>query len=138
VDRASPNLKAFIGAIAWRSTKHEGIQWYPLAPERDPRRSVPRDGPERERVEGDDSVVLIRMDPGCGYPPHRHVGIEDVLVLEGGYRDDRGEHRAGTYLRYPAGSAHAPVAIGDRGKPIGEQNPSCILFAIARSGVESL
>lgn len=83
-------------------------------------------------------MVLIRMDPGCSYPPHRHAGIEDVLVLQGGYRDDRGEHVAGSFFRYPSGSTHAPVALGDPARPAGKDNPSCILFAIARGGVHDV
>jgi len=113
-------------SIAWRATKHAGVFWHPFA--------MPgaRDDP------GEDAVVLIRMDPGCGYPPHRHQGIEDVLVLQGGYRDGQGQHSAGSYFRYAAGSSHAPVAMGDPRRPPGEDNPSCILFAIARGGVENL
>lgn len=81
---------------------------------------------------------MIRMDPGCGYPAHRHQGIEDVLVLQGAYRDDQGQHSAGSYFRYAAGSTHAPVAMGDPKRPPADDNPSCILFAIARGGVENL
>jgi anti-sigma factor ChrR (cupin superfamily) len=111
--------------VAWRATRHLGVSWYPF----DVRALG---GPADE-----DAVVLIRMDPGCGYPRHRHLGIEDVLVLQGGYRDELGEHRAGAYLRYPAGSTHAPVALGDPARPPGPDNPSCLLFAIARGGVEN-
>jgi hypothetical protein len=98
-------------AIAWRATRHRGIEWAPLFLDAD------TGGAER------DSTVLIRMQPGCGYPPHRHVGIEEVLVLRGGYRDEDGEHTAGAYLRYPAGSFHAPVAVGHADLPEGPGNP---------------
>ena len=91
-----------------------------------------------EDPRSDTPVVVIRMAPGCGYPAHRHVGAEDVLILQGGYRDEMGEHRAGTYLSYPPGSVHTPVACGDRDRPESEENPACILFAIARGGVENL
>ena len=50
-------------------------------------------------------------------------------MLAGGYRDAMGEHRAGDYVRYPAGSTHAPVAIGDT---------ACLLYASARGGIEVL
>ena len=82
--------------------------------------------------------MLIRMSPGRGYPPHRHLGVEHVLVLQGGYVDELGEHRAGTLLRYAAGSAHSPVAFGDPELPEGGQNRACILLAIARGGIEEL
>lgn len=67
------------------------------------------------------------MDPGHGYPRHTHRGVEAVLVLQGGYRDERGEHRAGEFVDYPDGSTHSPVALpGDE---------SCVLLALAHEGV---
>jgi anti-sigma factor ChrR (cupin superfamily) len=115
-------------ALPWRATRHEGIEWFPLHP----RAEAP--GPAGPR----DSTVLIRMAPGRGYPRHRHLDVEEVLILRGGYRDERGEHGAGTYLRYEAGSEHTPVALGDRAAPVGPKNPFCLLFAIARGGVQNL
>ena len=112
-------------SVAWRATRHEGVVWSPLF--------LADDGARPQ-----ESCVLIRMAPGCGYPAHRHVGIEEVLVLAGGYRDEEGEHRAGTYRRYPPGSVHAPVALGVRGAPEGPGNEACLLFASARGGVENL
>ena len=35
---------------------------------------------------------------------------EDFLVLEGVFSDETGDHPAGTYLRNPPGSAHAPFS----------------------------
>ncbi len=130
-------------ALAWRATRHPGIEWVPLA--------SADVGEPVEQAAGDlgataaatarsreDSTVLIRMAPGCGYPAHRHLGVEEVLVLRGGYRDAHGEHLAGAYLRYPAGSVHAPVALGTRSAPEGPGNEACLLFASARGGVENL
>ena len=67
------------------------------------------------------------MEPGCEYPPHRHVGIEDVLVLRGAFQDERGVHRAGEFVRYEAGSVHTPQ--------VPEGGGVCVLFAIAREGI---
>jgi anti-sigma factor ChrR (cupin superfamily) len=78
------------------------------------------------------------MAPGCGYPAHRHLDVEEVLILAGGYRDELGDHRAGDYLRYPPGSEHAPVALGDATRPAGPGNEACLLFASARGGVLNL
>ena len=111
----------------WEETSAPGISLLPLHP-----RVLPR---SREPVE---ATVLIRMEPGCGYRPHRHVGVEEVYVLEGGYRDDRGEYRAGDYVRYEPESVHAPVALGDPEQPISVENPACVLFASARGGIEVL
>ncbi|NUN50904.1 MAG: cupin domain-containing protein [Candidatus Brocadiae bacterium] len=76
-----------------------------------------------------DATVLIRMDAGCGYPQHRHVRDEEILVLAGGYHDHRGTWRTGDYVLNPAGSVHHPVALD--GGP-------CILFAIAHGGIETI
>lgn len=72
--------------------------------------------------------VLIRMEPGCGYPAHRHVGEEEVFVIAGTYRDGRGVYAAGTLQKHPAGSQHAPVA-GPEG---------ALLYACAHRGIEVL
>lgn len=76
-----------------------------------------------------DATVLIRMQPGQGYPAHRHVGLEEVLILQGGYRDNRGEHRAGDYILNEGDSAHAPVAL---------EGEDCIMLAVAHGGIELL
>jgi hypothetical protein len=120
-------------APAWRPTRQRGVFWLPLHP---PAEVV--DAARRGGQGTGETAVLVRMDPGCGYPPHRHLGLEEVLILAGGYRDGRGEHPAGSYLRYEAGSEHAPVALGDPGRPTGQDNPACVLFAIAREGVQDL
>lgn len=116
-------------APPWRPTRVEGVWWLPL------HLDEPDGGGGRTRGA---ATVLIRMDPGCAYAPHRHVGAEDVLVLAGGYRDELGEHRQGDHVRYPAGSAHAPRALGERGRPVGEANPACVLFTVAHGGIELL
>jgi anti-sigma factor ChrR (cupin superfamily) len=77
-----------------------------------------------------DAAVLVRMDPGCEYPRHRHVGDEEVLVLQGGFRDESGEYAAGAFHRFAAGSVHAPVAF--------DGDEACVLFALAHSGIEIL
>jgi len=110
--------------LEWRTTRHRGVAWLPL--------HLAAEG-EASR----DATVLIRMEPGSSYPTHRHRGIEEVLVLAGGYRDELGEHRVGDYVRYPAGSEHTPVALGDPDRPRGPENPVCLLFASARDGVEN-
>jgi anti-sigma factor ChrR (cupin superfamily) len=118
-------LDAPLDELAWRSTHQDGVEWIDLA------------GVESEGARQAAMTVLIRMAPGCGYPHHRHIGSEDVLVLAGGYVDGDGQHyTAGSFVRYPAGSEHQPVAIGDRGEPISGDNPACILFAVAHAGTD--
>ena len=115
-------------AVPWRETRTEGVRWYVLHSERPEETSGKR--------KASDSTVLIRMEPGRGYPAHRHLDVEEVLVLAGGYEDELGAHATGDYVRYPAGSVHGPVALGDVGQPVGPGNPACVLFAVARGGIE--
>ena len=97
----------------WKQTRHPGIAIKFF----------------REDPETGDATVLIRMAPGKGYPPHRHNGVEEIYVVQGGYTDRWGEHREGDYVCNEAGSAHHPIALpGD----------DCILFAIAREGITIL
>ncbi|MBL9077676.1 MAG: cupin domain-containing protein [Planctomycetes bacterium] len=100
--------------IAWRSTRYPGIAVHFYASSRSTRRVL----------------ALIRMEPGCGYPQHRHTGPEEVLVLQGGYGDERGRYLAGTFVRYEARSAHAPCALPG--------TEPCVLLALAHEGIELL
>jgi len=124
--------------VDWRPTRVPGVSWLPLHLDAEHGPRATRDAPADAGTppEPSDATALIRMEPGCGYPPHRHRGVEEVLVLQGGYRDDRGTHTCGSYVRYPEGSRHAPVAVGDAERPEGPDNPACVLFAVARGGVE--
>lgn len=100
-----------VSTIDWQSTRYEGIFVNIL-------RRDPNSG---------DATVLIRMEPGCAYPAHRHLGIEEVFVIQGGYRDSEGEHHSGDYVISSAGSAHHPVAL---------ERVDCIMLAFAHGGIE--
>ena len=54
------------------------------------------------------STALVRWAPDTVFNPHRHPGGEEILVLEGLFRDDAGNYPQGTWLRSPRGSQHAP------------------------------
>ena len=120
-------LEVDSSGVEWRQTGFAGVRWYLI----DPAGSALRMGQGRAR----DSAVLIEMEPGRGYPAHRHRGVEEVLVLRGGYRDEGGEYHSGDYVRYEAGSRHTPVALGEVGD---SRAPVCLLYAIAREGIEVL
>jgi hypothetical protein len=47
------------------------------------------------------------------FPKHEHIGGEQFLVLEGTFKDQFGEYSAGSYVRNPIGSAHAPWVDDD-------------------------
>ncbi len=56
------------------------------------------------------STALVRWAPQTRFNPHTHPGGEEILVLEGVFRDEDGDYPAGTWLRSPRGSRHAPYA----------------------------
>jgi anti-sigma factor ChrR (cupin superfamily) len=67
--------------------------------------------------------VLIRAQPGAVYPKHRHLGPEEILVLQGRLRDAHGEYGPGDILRSAADSVHTEEALP------GEE---CICFVVYR------
>ena len=99
-------------SLEWSATRHRGISLRVL---------------RRDEATGTTSVP-IRMQPRSVYPAHRHTGVEEVFILQGGYRDDEGEHRAGDYVLREAGSVHCPVAL--------DEGEDCIMLAVAHGGVE--
>jgi anti-sigma factor ChrR (cupin superfamily) len=75
----------------------------------------PLPGVERrllDRVGGEvaRATSVVRYAPGSRFDRHVHGGGEEILVLEGVFSDESGDHPAGTYLRNPPGSAHAPFS----------------------------
>jgi anti-sigma factor ChrR (cupin superfamily) len=62
-----------------------------------------RDGDEVARA-----TSLVRYAPGSTFLAHSHGGGEEFFVLDGVFSDERGDYPAGTYVRNPVGSTHAP------------------------------
>ena len=56
--------------------------------------------------EGDRKAVLMRYDAGAVIPRHRHLGDEQIWVIEGSVADDTGTCTAGNYARRPPGCVH--------------------------------
>jgi len=54
------------------------------------------------------SSALVRWAPYTRFNPHSHPGGEEILVLEGLFRDEQGQYPAGTWLRSPRWSRHSP------------------------------
>ncbi|MCB1886394.1 MAG: cupin domain-containing protein [Rhodocyclaceae bacterium] len=69
------------------------------------RRMLDRIGDEQARA-----TSIVRYAPGSVFPSHEHGLGEEFLVLEGVFEDEHGRYPAGTYVRNPPGSAHAPRA----------------------------
>ena len=53
-------------------------------------------------------TALVRWAPETRFNPHTHVGGEEILVLEGVFRDEHGAYPAGTWIRSPHLSNHRP------------------------------
>lgn len=98
-------------ALPWRDTPCAGVRWKKLEYE-----------PESGR-----SAVLLRFEPGAAYLPHRHPGGEEYLVLEGTLEDGGRSWGAGTWVRHPPGSAHAP-----------RSSQGCLLYVRLGAPIEPL
>lgn len=57
--------------------------------------------------EGDRKAVLMRYDPGATIPRHRHLGDEQIFVLDGGVSDDTGTCTKDNYALRPPGCVHS-------------------------------
>jgi anti-sigma factor ChrR (cupin superfamily) len=53
-------------------------------------------------------TALVRWAPNTIFNPHVHPGGEEILVLEGVFHDEHGSYSAGTWIRSPRYSKHAP------------------------------
>lgn len=68
------------------------------------RKRIEHDGPpEAGRV-----TSVVRYEPGSSFHSHPHPQGEEILVLEGVFSDEHGDHPAGTHLLNPEGFEHAP------------------------------
>lgn len=59
---------------------------------------------------GSEEVMMFRLAPGASVPRHGHDGGEELLVLEGQLADEHGRYPAGSWLRSPPGTRHAPFS----------------------------
>lgn len=69
------------------------------------RRMLDRIGEEVARA-----TSIVRYAVGSRFSEHHHPGGEEFLVLDGVFSDERGDYPAGTYVRNPIGSHHAPFS----------------------------
>jgi len=82
-------------ALPWCPSPMAGVE----------RRLLDRQGDEVARA-----TSVVRYAPGSHFERHSHGGGEEILVLEGTLSDEQGDYPAGTYLRNPPGSSHAPFS----------------------------
>lgn len=53
------------------------------------------------------SSAFLRYAPGAKVPPHRHLGYEHILVLEGAQEDEHGRYSAGTLVVNAPDTTHS-------------------------------
>jgi anti-sigma factor ChrR (cupin superfamily) len=72
-----------------------------------------------ERIGGEvaRATSIVRYAPNSHFSAHTHEGGEEFLVLEGVFSDEHGDFPAGSYVRNPPTSRHAPGS-----------EPGCIIF----------
>jgi anti-sigma factor ChrR (cupin superfamily) len=86
----------------------------------------PLPGVERrllDRVGGEvaRATSIVRYAPGSHFSAHTHERGEEFMVLDGVFSDEQGDYPAGSYVRNPPRSRHAPHSEG-----------GCILFVKLR------
>ena len=93
-------------ALDWVNSPLAGVQ----------RKMLERDGDEVARA-----TSIVRYAPGSHFSKHVHELGEELFVLDGEFCDESGRFAAGSYIRNPPGSAHAPWSDG-----------GCVLFVKLR------
>ncbi|HEX7928998.1 MAG TPA: cupin domain-containing protein [bacterium] len=104
-DRTQPAL-AHGAALPWVPSPEVGVE----------RRMLERSGGEVAIA-----TSIVRYAAGSRFRSHAHGLGEEFLVLEGTFSDQHGHYPAGTYVRNPPGSAHAPFS-----------DPGCTIFVKLR------
>ena len=76
----------------------------------------PEDGVSRiplDRIGGEMArhvTPIVRYHPGASFHKHNHPGGEEILVLDGVFSDENGDHPPGHYILNPPGYVHAPFS----------------------------
>lgn len=83
------------GAQPWQPSPAQGVERKPL---------------EREAAEHGHTTSIVRYAAGSYFASHSHPTGEEIFVLEGVFSDEFGDYPAGTYLRNPPRSEHAPFS----------------------------
>lgn len=83
----------------------DGMDWLPS-----PAAGVERKPLARAEAETGHATSIVRYAPGAKFACHLHPYGEEILVLEGVFSDEHGDYPAGTYIRNPHNSQHAPFS----------------------------
>jgi hypothetical protein len=88
------------------------LPWIPSPMAGVDRRMLDRIGEEVARA-----TSIVRYAPRSHFSPHTHGGGEEFLVLDGVFQDEHGDYPAGSYVRNPPTTRHAPGS-----------EPGCVIF----------
>lgn len=89
----SKRAVAHAAGAVWQRSPATGVE----------RRMLDRIGGEKARA-----TTVVRYLPGSRFPPHVRDRGEEFFVLGGVFSDEHGDFPAGTYVRNPPTSSHAP------------------------------
>ena len=81
----------------------------------------------KDDPEGGMRAVLVWARPGASVPPHRHLGDEEILVLQGALKDHRGVYGPGDICRSRAGFVHSEEVFSTE---------DCICYVVYHGGHE--
>ena len=77
-------------------------------------------------LKDNDSIKLIKMDPGVSVPLHSHNGKEYILVIDGSFCDEYGEYKKGDMQINDQNIKHHPSASHSSG---------CVCLSITESDI---
>jgi len=77
-------------------------------------------------LKDNDTIKLIKMDPGTSVPLHSHNGKEYILVIDGSFCDEYGEYKKGDMQINDQKIKHNPSACDTNG---------CVCLSITESDV---
>lgn len=75
-----------------------------------PSPSVFRKQLARADEESGHATSIVKYEAGASFKTHQHPKGEEIFVLDGIFSDEHGDYPAGTYIRNPAGTSHAPFS----------------------------
>jgi anti-sigma factor ChrR (cupin superfamily) len=117
-ERSSESEPALRGDLSRREVVDTAaMPWSPSPSPSVWRKRLHRVGP----AEAGQVTSVVRYQPGARFPEHDHPEGEEILVLEGVFSDQRGDHGPGSYLLSPEGHRHAPWS-----------DPGCVIFVKLR------
>ena len=65
---------------------------------------------EGESADSGRATSIVEYIAGAAPQNHSHPRGEEIFVLEGVFSDENGDYPAGTYIRNPPGTTHAPFS----------------------------